>query len=216
MRPEPRLFALLCFGVVVRAVNFPWESVQLTVSEASKFDSVAFGNSETERAGSRRAKNTTECRAFPGGADWPAETDWRQLNKTMDGALLRPQPVAEVCYAGPKYNADRCKYLVRAAGASRLYIDDPLTSLTSWTQGNTCLASTTAQGNCTHGAFPLYVVNATNVKQIQAAVNFARNRNVRLVIKWGSRCCDARLPSLIFRVGTRVTILEADRPGQGH
>jgi hypothetical protein len=38
-------------------------------------------------------------------------------------------------------------------------------------------------GNCTLGGFPSYVVNATNVAQIQLAVNFARNANLRLVIK---------------------------------
>ena len=180
LRDIPLLAVPLLAGIA-HAVNFPWESIQLNNTHVSKFSGVAFGNTETERA--RRNKNTTECRAFPGSADWPAETDWRQLNNILDGSLLQPRPVGEVCYPGPAYDADRCKSLVRTAGATRLYIDDPLTSLTSWTQGNTCLASLTTRGNCTRGGFPSYVVNATNVKQIQAAVNFARNKNLRLVIK---------------------------------
>jgi len=175
------LLALICLQGAVQAVNFPWESIQLNSSHVSKFSGVAFGDAQTER--SRRGKNTTECKAFPGDTNWPAAADWRRLNDTVDGALLKPQPVAAVCYPGPKYDAERCKYIVRTAGATRLYIDDPLTSLTSWTQGNTCLASLNAQGNCTQGGFPSYVVNATNVKHVQAAVNFARNRNIRLVIK---------------------------------
>ena len=36
---------------------------------------------------------------------------------------------------------------------------------------------------CTLGAFPSYAVNATCVYQIQMAVNFARNANLRLVVK---------------------------------
>ncbi len=33
------------------------------------------------------------------------------------------------------------------------------------------------------GGYPVYVVNATTVAQVQAAVNFARNTGVRLVVK---------------------------------
>jgi FAD/FMN-containing dehydrogenase len=50
-------------------------------------------------------------------------------------------------------------------------------------QGATCIPTTNATGNCTIGGYPTYVVNATNVLQIQAAVNFARNANIRLVVK---------------------------------
>jgi FAD/FMN-containing dehydrogenase len=37
--------------------------------------------------------------------------------------------------------------------------------------------------SCTVGGYPTYVVNVTSVAQIQLAVNFARERNLRLVIK---------------------------------
>jgi hypothetical protein len=37
--------------------------------------------------------------------------------------------------------------------------------------------------NCTLGGYPEYAVEATNVAQIQLAVNMARNMNMRLVIK---------------------------------
>jgi FAD/FMN-containing dehydrogenase len=36
---------------------------------------------------------------------------------------------------------------------------------------------------CSMGGYPTYVVNASNVAQIQLAVNFARNLNLRLVVK---------------------------------
>lgn len=37
--------------------------------------------------------------------------------------------------------------------------------------------------SCEMGAYPTYVVNASTVSQIQLAVNFARNANLRLVVK---------------------------------
>ena len=43
-------------------------------------------------------------------------------------------------------------------------------------------------GNCTLGGFPVYSVNVSTVAQVQLAVNFARNANVRLVIKNTGHC----------------------------
>lgn len=45
------------------------------------------------------------------------------------------------------------------------------------------MPSNNPDGNCTVGGYPSYVVNVTTVAQIQLAVNFARNSNLRFVIK---------------------------------
>jgi FAD/FMN-containing dehydrogenase len=45
-----------------------------------------------------------------------------------------------------------------------------------------------SSGDCTLGGFPVYSVNVSNVGQIQLAVNFARNANLRLVIKNTGHC----------------------------
>lgn len=52
-------------------------------------------------------------------------------------------------------------------------------------QGLTCMPPTMTPGfaTCTVGGYPSYVVNATNVAQVQLAVNLARNLNLRLVVK---------------------------------
>jgi len=42
--------------------------------------------------------------------------------------------------------------------------------------------------NCTHGGAPVYAVNVSSVSQIQLAINFARNANLRLVIKNTGHC----------------------------
>ena len=50
--------------------------------------------------------------------------------------------------------------------------------------GNTCLpTSSPTSSKCTLGGYPVYAVDATTVRDVQAAVNFARNSNIRLVIK---------------------------------
>lgn len=41
---------------------------------------------------------------------------------------------------------------------------------------------------CTHGGYPIYAVNISSVRQIQLAINFARETNLRLVIKNTGHC----------------------------
>jgi hypothetical protein len=166
-------------GLVTTAscFNFPFENVTLIDEDIGNFSAISFGNTTAPFS------SGTSCRAFPGGPDWPLDDEWSQLNRTLGGALLKPIPLGTVCYPGPLQDTDKCRFLVRNGSMDRVFINDPLTVLTEWTEGSTCPATFNATGNCTQGGYPEYVVNVTTVKQIQIAVNFARNKNLRLVIK---------------------------------
>jgi len=50
-------------------------------------------------------------------------------------------------------------------------------------QGETCSPQKGNSSTCTLGGFPSYAVKITTVAQVQLAVNFARNANLRLVVK---------------------------------
>lgn len=62
-------------------------------------------------------------------------------------------------------------------------MNDPVSIGPQWVEGNTCLPTSNPNDICTLDGFPAYVVKATTVRHIQLAVNFARNANIRLVIK---------------------------------
>ncbi|KAL7619535.1 hypothetical protein AAE478_010075 [Parahypoxylon ruwenzoriense] len=160
--------------------SFPSNSIQLTQDDIGDFSAIEFGD---EGEGQSLDADIPECKVFPGDSAWPSEREWASLNTTLGGVLLQPKPSAAVCYQGPDYDLQQCLYLVANASSSHYWLDEPLVSLTEWSQGGTCAVSLAPQGNCTRGGFPEYVVNATNVRHIQAAVNFARNKNIRLVIK---------------------------------
>lgn len=57
-----------------------------------------------------------------------------------------------------------------------------------WQLGNPCplpaVNATVSISSCNITAFAAYAVNATTVKHVQLAVNFARNNNIRLTIKY--------------------------------
>lgn len=61
---------------------------------------------------------------------------------------------------------------------------DPTSIMLPLYEGRTCMASGfNYTDTCKMGAYPSYVVNVSSVAQIQLAVNFARNLNLRLVVK---------------------------------
>ncbi|KAI0381467.1 FAD-binding domain-containing protein [Hypomontagnella monticulosa] len=157
------------------------DSIQLSQDDIGDFSAIDFG--DKTKVPTKKKCRDTECKVFPGDDAWPSEAEWTQLNSTLGGALLKPKPSAAACYPGPDFDAQRCQFLLANASSSHFWLDEPLVSLTEWSQGATCPLSSDPQGNCTQGGFPEYVVNATTVKHVQAAVNFARNKKIRLVIK---------------------------------
>ncbi|KAI4861201.1 FAD-binding domain-containing protein [Hypoxylon rubiginosum] len=178
--------SLLCLGVFLSGATalkpraLASDSVLLTEEDIGDFSAIAFGD---ETAVLSDPTPSVPCKIFPDDNAWPPETEWAQLNETLSGALLKPKPAAGACYQGPDFDLQQCQFLLANASMTHFWLDDPLVALSEWSQGRTCTLATNPEGNCTRGGFPEYVVNATSVKDIQAAVNFARNNNIRLVIK---------------------------------
>jgi len=171
--------ALLLHAYYVLAVNFPWEQSQLSDSEIGNFSAIAFGNQSATPSPPR-----PRCRTSPGDATWPSLPDWNRLNASLGGALIQTVPQGAVCYPShPRYDDRMCTTMVQAAVWTASGTDDPSAIVSPWLQGKTCYLTGSPSGNCTLGGFPVYIVNATSVKHVQIAVNFARNNNIRLVIK---------------------------------
>ena len=165
------------------SVNFPYEKTELKQHDIGSFRAIDFGTPSS----APDPYQGPECKIYPSDPDWPSEAQWTRLNATVNGNLLKPRPVAAACYPSQvqEYDEDRCAWLINNATNTRFFLDDPLTSLSQWGQGGTCvqgLLNTTGR-TCDEDGFPSYVVNASSVRDIQAAVNFARNQNLRLVIK---------------------------------
>lgn len=121
------------------------------------------------------------CKALPNKKGWPALSDWAALNTTLRGLLLKPDPPAAPCHKDhPAYNKKKCKVIKANWSNSVWHSNNPVSSLFQNLNGYSC----TPEGKtCSSEGYPVYVVNATTVEHVQAAVNFARERNVRLNIK---------------------------------
>mgnify|MGYP001157749622 CR=1 FL=1 len=155
--------------------RFAWENVQLSSRDISPSDAFLFGFNTS-------SKPSLKCKAFPGESSWPSAQTWAKFNKTLGGALIKTVPLAAACYPewGEYYNPEECQRVRESWTNPRLHVEDPGSGMFPLYQGRSCLPD---GGNCTLGGYASYSVAAANVKQIQLAVNFARNANLRLVVK---------------------------------
>jgi FAD/FMN-containing dehydrogenase len=63
--------------------------------------------------------------------------------------------------------------------------DHPISTHSHWSSGTSCPPTSSSPNStaCTQGGFPVYVIDARTTRHIQLAINFARNANIRLVVK---------------------------------
>jgi FAD/FMN-containing dehydrogenase len=175
---------------------FPDETLQLTDDilanltdlQLSNISLFSFDNTTLSKRGLRDG-----CKTYPGDLLWPSDLTWKVFNLLTGGALIKTTPYASPCYDDyGNYDAAKCAFLTNNwSNNSFLQTEDPTAINSILFQGATCVPQEYALGaigsgatkKCTLGGYPAYTVAATNVAQIQLAVNLARNLNLRLVIK---------------------------------
>ncbi|KAI6093178.1 FAD binding domain protein [Hypoxylon rubiginosum] len=128
-----------------------------------------------------------KCKTYPGDYLWPSERTWRLFNILLGDALIETVPYASSCYDSfGNYDAAKCSFITNNwINASIYHTEDPTSVNAVLFQGSTCMppALLPSEVECLTGGYPAYSVAVRNVAQIQLAVNFARNSNLRLVIK---------------------------------
>jgi hypothetical protein len=94
---------IILSGALVSAVDV---STVGTIPALFDFEKIQL-HSEGFQLDDPRAKllpENRECKVFPGDADWPSGEAWTIFNATLNGALLKPAPLASVCYNNTAYN----------------------------------------------------------------------------------------------------------------
>ncbi|CAG8114190.1 unnamed protein product [Penicillium salamii] len=175
--------AAACPSKSAVAPLFEYEKVQLTdqtIAKLGRTQSALFGfghnTTNTTHSGS--------CKVFPGDHQWPSHASWSALSHALDGALIENVPLAASCYKSwPQYDSEKCKEITEQWTDSHIHAADPASVMWPLFEGRSCLPTTNSSSSCSLGGYSVYSVNVSNVEQIQLAVNFARNSNIRLAIK---------------------------------
>ncbi|KXH67048.1 hypothetical protein CSAL01_06493 [Colletotrichum salicis] len=169
---------------------FDFESSQLTADVVANLTmynltgTTAFNFGDDEDAVKKRV--TRSCKAFPGDQAWPSNLTWLLLDLLLGGALVDGVPTAAPCYKDwPQYDAVKCDEITASWTTPQYQMSEPTGLDYPMFEGVSCVPPSIARtgANCAQRGNPSYVVKVTNVAQIQLAVNFARNLNIRLIVK---------------------------------
>ena len=120
---------------------------------------------------SKQACEATMLRVRPGDPGWPDAAAWQRLNDAVGGNLVKVEPLFAPCR---EMRASACVELWRNIRNPFYLGDQP-----GGTQVSGWLDAWTPQPS-------VYAVRARNAADVAAAVNFARENNLRLVVKGGA------------------------------
>lgn len=108
-------------------------------------------------------------RVRPGDPDWPSQAEWNELKETVGGRLINVELPLGACADNP--NTSACEELLRNLRNPFFVGDQPWgTQSSGWADAWVSSPS-------------VYAVAAEGAGDIVAAVDFARQHNLRLVVK---------------------------------
>ncbi|KAJ4385949.1 hypothetical protein N0V85_007952 [Neurospora sp. IMI 360204] len=133
------------------------------------------------------------CKCYPGRPCWPSANKWNNLNRTVDGTLRVNVPAGAVChntFDGPfgtiqTYNEAACADVKEnfVSYNEQWTVEKPADGLWTYFTNDTCRPTSNPSDPCTLGSYGVYVIMATKASHIQAGVNFARQNNLRLIVR---------------------------------
>ncbi|KAK8061450.1 hypothetical protein PG994_007816 [Apiospora phragmitis] len=122
------------------------------------------------------------CKCFPGDACWPSEATWTRLNVTVGGRLVATVPLGSPCH-DPTYDEQACAGLRDQWLDSGIHMQSSSSVMAPFFANQSCDPFQPRDTPCTLGNYVRYAVNATGPADVQAAVKFAQDNDVRLVIR---------------------------------
>ncbi|KAI1389103.1 FAD/FMN-containing isoamyl alcohol oxidase MreA [Hypoxylon trugodes] len=129
------------------------------------------------------------CRTIPGDISWPTSEQWDLLNRTVNGNLIATIPIAAPCHEtlfgepSPIFNQAECDALLNTWFYPTTHLPSSSSPMAYMFSNNSCNPFLGPETPCTIGYLVVYAINATSVEDIQAGLQFAKENNIRLVIR---------------------------------
>lgn len=128
------------------------------------------------------AVQAQDCRCFPGDECWPTTADWSQLNQTVGGRLVATVPLAAPCH-DPIYDAAECQRLRDNWVWPQQHYDSSSSIMAPFFANRSCDPFTAKDVPCMLGNYVQFAINVSSASDIAAGIRFAKERNIRLVIR---------------------------------
>ncbi|KAI1391724.1 FAD-binding domain-containing protein [Hypoxylon trugodes] len=131
------------------------------------------------------------CKCYPGDECWPSQSLWTKLNSMVDGNLLVNIPPGAPChdtFEGPfgtvsTYDAAACADAIAMWPDESWGVEKPAAALWTYFTNDTCRPTNNPADPCTLGFYGVYVIQAHTRDHVKAGVDFARENNLRLIIR---------------------------------
>ena len=142
------------------------------LKSAAAIPVLTMGCAQTSKTSANRlAPSSPVRRVRPGDPAWPSEASWDRLKGEVGGRLINVESPLAPCRKAPASTA--CSEVFRRLKNPYYIGDEPgLTQTSGWVDAWTSAPS-------------VYAVAAASTEDVVAAVNFARENNLRLVVKGG-------------------------------
>ncbi|KAL4878069.1 hypothetical protein BJY04DRAFT_115793 [Aspergillus karnatakaensis] len=132
-------------------------------------------------AGSTSA-SSSNCHCLPGDDCWPTVSQWDALNSTVGGRLIATVPVGSPCHE-PTYDAAACEQLQADWNLPETHYLSSSSIMQQYFANQSCDPFDSKDSACELGNYVSYAVAVTSAEDVIEAVNFARDNNIRFVIK---------------------------------
>jgi FAD/FMN-containing dehydrogenase len=144
-------------------------------------------------------------RVRPGHPNWPTDTQWQSLKAQLGDKLIRVRSPLEVCAAAP--DSETCKAVFKGLKNPHYIRDNvALTQTSGWADAWTSKPS-------------VWAVAAKSATDVVAAVDFAREHKLRLVVRGGGHSYQGTSSSadslLVWTRGMDSIVLHDAFVGQG-
>ncbi|PSN58942.1 FAD/FMN-containing isoamyl alcohol oxidase MreA [Corynespora cassiicola Philippines] len=123
---------------------------------------------------------------MPGDSCWPSDADWAALNTTVRGNLIRTVPIGSICHTNQpfaEYDVAKCDALRATWNVPDTHIGTSSSLAAPFFANQSCDPFSEPLSQCVIGTYVQYSVRASSVSDYIAAINFAKSRNIRLVIR---------------------------------
>jgi hypothetical protein len=131
------------------------------------------------------------CKCYFGDACWPKQKDWKDLNSTVNGnlaVLIPPEAACHNFFNGtlgtiPTYDAAKCADVTTNYPREEWINAQDATLMWKYFTNSSCVPTTDASTPCTPGYYGTYVIRAKTKQHIKAGLDFARKKNLRLIVR---------------------------------
>ncbi|EEQ31308.1 hypothetical protein McanMca71_004577 [Microsporum canis] len=126
-----------------------------------------------------------QCRCFPGEPCWPKDKHWDAFNSTIGGKLVATIPIGSPCHDSSFGPADpsACAILKSKWADPATHISSSSSLMSPFFANASCDPFLSTNAQCVVGTYVQYAVAATNTDDFKKTIAFAKDRNLRLVVR---------------------------------